>query len=145
VPTFLEGVRHLPKEDEPQFPANGILWRGWNEKTLAEIAQREKPVLLFISDADPFVSPFLREMFYAMPVNETLRALLHESFIPLFINADELPEELKAFGAGSRYHIAILSPYGLTPMVTMDTVQGNPAKAVAGLAQALERLASSWQ
>lgn len=134
----------MANEDEPQFPDAGILWRGWSEETLREIAQRGQPVLLFVADPDPFVWPFLREVFKAVPANAALRPLLHESFIPLLIKADELPIELSALGAGSRYHIAILSPYGLTPMVTVNPVHGSPAEVVDEIALILERLATTW-
>jgi len=134
----------LPKEDKPQFPDAGILWRGWSEETLREIAQREQPVLLFVADPDAFVWPFLREIFKAMPANATLRAFLQESFIALFIKADALPQELKDLGAGSRYHIAILSPYGLTPMVTVNPIHGSPAAVVDDITLTLKRLAATW-
>jgi hypothetical protein len=135
----------LPIQDEPQLPADGILWRGWSEETLAEIAQRNQPVLLFVADPDPFVWPFLRETLRAMPPNTTLRELLHETCIPLFIKVDELPIELNTLGAGSRYHIGILSPYGLTPMVTINPVQGNPAAVVEEIAQTLKHLTVAWR
>ncbi|MGO8952930.1 MAG: hypothetical protein ACLQF2_06280 [Rhodomicrobium sp.] len=135
----------MAEQDEPQFPNDGILWRGWSEETLGEIAKRGHPVLLFVADPDPFVWPFLREIFKAMPANAALRALLKESFMALFIKADELPQELKDLGAGSRYHIAILSPYGLTPMVTVNPVHGNPAAVVDEIASILERLAATWR
>lgn len=135
----------MPDQDAPKFSGEGILWRLWGDDTLGEIAQREQPVLLFVADTDPFVWPFLREIFKAMPANATLRTLLHDRFVPLFIKADELPEELKALGAGSLYHIAILSPYGLTPMVTFNPAQGNPAAAVAEIIQVLQHLATTWQ
>jgi hypothetical protein len=132
------------QQDETQFPEKGILWRGWGDETLRDIAQRAQPVLLFVADPASFVWPFLREIFKAMPANGQLRALLHESFIALHINADALPEFLKELGAGSRFHIAILSPYGLTPMATFDPVHGNPAEVVDEIALALERITPFW-
>jgi hypothetical protein len=102
-------------------------------------------VLLFVADPDPFVWPFLREIVKAMPANTPLRELLHETFVPLFIKVDELPIELNVLGAGSRYHIAILSPYGLTPMATINPVQGNPAAVVEEITQTLNQLAATWR
>ena len=135
----------MTNEDQPQFPNDGILWRGWNDETLGEIAQREQPILLFVADTDPFVWPFLREIFKLMPANIALRDLLHQAFLPLFIKADELPEQLKALGAGSRYHIAILSPYGLTPLLTFNPIRGDPATMIDEITQALNQLAATWQ
>jgi hypothetical protein len=80
-----------------------------------------------------------------MPKNTKLRDLLHESFPALFIKADELPEELKVPGAGSSYHIAVLSPYGLTPLVTFNPVSGNPSKVVNEIVVVLERLLETWR
>lgn len=130
---------------ESQFPEAGILWRGWSDETLSAIAEKQRPVLLFVADPDPFIWPFLQEIFHAMPANAKLRALLHKCFLTLFIKADELPEQLKELGAGSAYHIAVLSPYGLTPMVTIDPVNGKPVDVVAGIVSALERLAGVWR
>lgn len=128
-----------------EFPEQGILWRGWNEETLGIIAEKNWPVLLFVADPDPVVWPFLREIFKAMPANARLRALLSESFPALFIKADEVPEELKDLGAGSRYHIAVLSPSGLTPLVTVNPVNGDPAAVVSEIVRILERLADAWR
>jgi hypothetical protein len=125
-----------------EFPDKGILWRGWNDATLSIINEKQRPVLLFVTD--PFVWPFLREIFKAMPTNTKLRTLLHDSYPALYIEADALPEELKALGAGSRYHIAILSPYGLTPIVTIDPVRGKPAEVISEIVLILERLLTVW-
>ena len=127
-----------------EFPDNGILWRGWDDATLGIINEKQRPVLLFVADSDPAVWPFLREIFKAMPANAKLRTLLHDSYPALYIEADALPEELKALGAGSRYHIAILSPYGLTPIVTIDPVRGKPAEVINEIVLILERLLTVW-
>jgi hypothetical protein len=71
-------------------------------------------VLLVVVNPDPFVWPFLREVFKAMPASLGLRNPLHDTLVLLF-KAEELPEHLKVPGAGSGYHIAILSPHGLPP------------------------------
>ena len=128
----------------PEFPEKGILWHHWNDETLSIINQKQKPVLLFVADPDPFCWPFLREIFKEMPKSSKLRSLLHEFYPALFIKADELPEELRALGAGSRYHIAILSPSGLTPLVTFDPIKGNPSEVVSEIVAVLERLQETW-
>ena len=66
----------------PEFPGDGILWRGCNDETLRLIAERDKPVLLFVANPDPMVWPFLRETFKAMPQNEKLRQLLGDDGCP---------------------------------------------------------------
>jgi len=129
---------------EHDFPDSGILWRGWNEETLRLIRERERPVLLFVADADPMVWPFLRETFKAMPANARLRELLHEFYTPLYIEAPSLPEDLKAFGAGSRYHVAVLSPYGYTPMVWVDVLRP-PDQVIATIVETLERMQDAWR
>ena len=129
----------------PEFPDRGILWRGWEDETLRIINEKQQPVLLFVADTDPFVWPFLRETFKAMPNNIKLRDLLHARFLALYIEADKLPEELKLLGAGSRYHIAILSPYGLTPLMTIDPMGGKPTEIVERIVLALERILENWR
>ena len=129
----------------PEFPGQGILWRGWEDETLRIINEKQQPILLFVPDTDPFVWPFLRETFKEMPKNDRLRDLLHASCIALYIEPDKLPEELKLLGAGSRYHVAILSPYGLTPMITIDPTSGKPAEIVEHIASLLERILQNWR
>ena len=58
----------------------------------------------------------------------------------MFIEVDSIPPDLKALGAGSNYHIAVLSPHGLTPMVTIDPVSGKPAEVVSRIVLILERI-----
>jgi hypothetical protein len=133
-----------PERPEQKFPDSGILWRGWDEETLRLIQQRERPVLLFVADPDPLVFPFLRETFKAMPGNARLRELLHEFYTPLYVEAAALPDDLKAFGAGTRYHVAVLSPHGLTPLVWVD-VRRPPAEVVAAIVDTLERMQDAWR
>src|SRR5712692_7851144 len=114
---------------ENDFPDQGILWRGWDDETLRIIADKQRPVLLFVADPDPFVWPFLREIFKAMPANARLRDLLSDFYLAMYIEADSIPPDLKALGAGSNYHIAVLSPHGLTPMVTIE-IQRSPEEVV---------------
>jgi hypothetical protein len=128
----------------PEFPEGGILWRGWNEETLRIIAEKDKPLLLFVRDPDPFVWPFLRETLKQMPRNARLRELLHTQCVALFLKASALPSELRALGAGSRYHIAVLSPSGLTPLVTIDPTSGAPAQVVENVTAVLERILEHW-
>jgi len=128
-----------------EFPDKGILWRGWTEETLSFINEKQMPVLLFIADPNSPVWPFLREIFKEMPKNGKLRQLLHETYPALYIETDALPDELKLLGAGATYHIAILSPYGLTPMATMDPVTGKPSDVVNELVAILERLLAAWR
>jgi len=133
-----------PETPAPEFPSSGILWRGWNEETLRLVQQRERPVLLFVADPDPLVWPFLRATFTAMPANARLRELLHEFYTPLYIEAPSLPDDLKAFGAGTRYHLALLSPYGFTPLVWVNVLQP-PDKVIAALVDTLERMQDAWR
>ena len=134
----------LAELTENDFPGNVILWRGWNDDTLRIIQEKNRPVLLFVADADPLVWPFLREIFKAMPANAKLRDLLSDFYVALFIEVGSLPPDLKALGAGSNYHIAVLSPYGLTPMVTIE-MQRSPEKVVRSVVAILERLVEPWR
>jgi hypothetical protein len=103
-------------------------------------------VLLFVADTDPLVHPCLRGFFYAAPKNERLRALLHNEIIGLFVEANAVPqEELGLCDAGSGYHLAILSPSGLTPLVTFAVQKGDPEKIVDEVVLVLERLLDGWQ
>ena len=73
---------------DKDFPDKGILWRGWNDDTLRIIQEKNRPVLVFVADTDPFVWPFLREIFKAMPANVRLRQLLNDYYSAMFIKAD---------------------------------------------------------
>ena len=126
------------------FPDRGILWRKWEEATLEFIAAKGRPVFLFVGDRDPTVAPFLRALLRAMPKNAKLRGLLHEQFTALFIEPDAVPEELAMFGAGSKFHVAILAPSGLTPLCTFNLVHGNTDELVDWIVEALERLVGIW-
>lgn len=134
-----------PPPELVDFPDAGIVWKKWHAETEAELARRERPILLFVADPDPMVFPFLRAIFHAMPANARLRELLHDEFPALYIEAGELPETLAMFGAGRRYHIAILSPSGLNPLVVFDPVRGDAAALVAEIVAVLERLLPAWR
>jgi hypothetical protein len=129
---------------EKEFPDKGILWRGWNEETLRIVQEKNRPVLLFVADTGPFVWPFLREIFKVMPTNAGLRELLNDFYLAMFIQADSIPPDLRALGAGTNYHIAVLSPYGLTPMVTIE-IQHSPQEVVSTIIEILERLVDAWR
>jgi hypothetical protein len=123
----------------------GIVWQKWNADTEVALAQRGRPILLFVADTDPKVFPFLRTIFQAMPANARLRKLLLEEFPALYVEAGSIPETLAAVGAGRQYHIAVLSPHGLKPLVVFDPVRGDAAMLVAEIASVLERLLSAWR
>lgn len=127
------------------FPDAGIVWLKWNAETEAELAKRERPILLFVADPDPAVFPFLRAIFQAMPANARLCQLLHVEFSALYAEAGALPEALSAFGAGRQYHIAVLSPYGLNPLVVFDPVRGDAPAVAAEIAGVLDRLLPAWR
>jgi hypothetical protein len=121
------------------------MWLRWEPASLDLIAEKGRPVFLFVGDQNPIVAPFLRALLRAMPRNEKLRRLLHDEFPALFIEAGvTVPEELATFGAGSTFHIAILAPSGLTPLFTFDHVDGDPDERVSSIADALERLVGIW-
>ena len=124
----------------PEFPKDGILWREWNEETIGMIEERDRPVLLFVANPDPFIAPFLEGVLHAMPLNEKLRDLLHDYYIALMVHAGSMPEYLEELDAGSRYNIAILSPAGLTPMVTIDPREGSPEEIVETITKVLQKL-----
>jgi hypothetical protein len=128
-----------------QFPQQGILWRGWNDESLRLIQKKGFPVLIFVADVNALEWPLLKAVFGEMPKNARLRELLHELCPALFLKVDELPNDLTSLGAGSRYHIAVLSPYGLTPMVTFDPASGSAARVVDEIVQVLERLVEAWR
>ena len=133
-----------PETPDHERPGSGIVWRGWNEETLRLVQERERPVLLFVADPDPLVWPFLRETFKAMPGNARLRDLLREFYTPLYVEAASLPDDLKAFGAGSRYHVAVLSPYGFTPLVWVNVLRP-PDEVIATIVDTLERMQDAWR
>lgn len=129
----------------PDFPDKGIIWLRWGNDSLDFIAEKNRPVFLFVGDTDPTIAPFLRALLRAMPKNAKLRGLLHEQFPALFIEANAgVPEELAMFGAGSKFHVAILSPAGLTPLCTINPVHGNTDEVVDWIVEALERLVGIW-
>jgi hypothetical protein len=127
-----------------EFPDRGILWLRWNDETAQLIERKARPVLVFIADPDGTVAPFLREIFRRMPQDAKLRNLLHEFYPALFLEAGEIPEPLRLLGAGTGYHIGILSPSGLTPMVIFD-LHRDPNQVVDEIVLVLERLMPVWQ
>ena len=130
---------------EWEFPRDGILWRKWEKKAVAEILSKDRPVLLFVADRDPVLSPFLHEIFRSLPKNEKLRQILHKEIIGLFLEADAVPEnELGLYGAGKDYHLAILSPSGFTPMATFPFHTCTPSEVVEQIVVTLERLLETW-
>ena len=75
---------------------------------------------MFVADDEPTVWPFLRDF----------QGDAEECQASATAARRLLAEELSALGAGSRYQIAIRSPSGLTPMVIIDPVSGNPDAVV---------------
>lgn len=128
----------------PQLPDDAILWRGWNEETLTYLRDKNRPILLFVADTAPMAFPFLRALFNAMPAHAKLRSQLREDFPALFIKAEELPEYLRDLGAGSSYHVAILSPNGFTPIATIDFMAAPPEELANQISLVLESLKACW-
>lgn len=62
-----------------------------------------------------------------------------------YLEAGAIPLLLADFGAGTRYHIAILSPDGLTPMVVFEPMRGDAAAIAAEIAAVFEQLLSAWR
>jgi hypothetical protein len=129
---------------KPNFPDDGIAWHGWSEATIRKIAEKDRPVLLVVMDPDPTHAPFLRGFLEAAPKSVRLRELLHREFMALYVPLETLPEELSLFGAGSRYHLAILSPSGFTPLVGFHAQMCAPSEVVEQIVVALEGLLQSW-
>lgn len=128
------------KPKSASLSAEDILWHGWSEETEKLIAERNRPVLLFVANPDGTIFPFLREVFRAMPKNPRLRDLLNTYYYGLYVEEPKLPEYFKDLGAGSRYNIAVLSPMGFTPMAVIDPRDGNPEAIVETIAKVLEKL-----
>lgn len=129
---------------KPNFPDDGIAWHGWNEATLAKIAEKDRPVLLLVMDSDPTLAPFLRGFLEAAPKNARLCELLHREFLALYVPQETLPEELSLFGAGGRYHLAILSPSEFTPLIGFHEQMCAPSEVVEQIVVALEGLLQTW-
>jgi len=133
-----------PSSSDAQFPKDGILWHEWNDATRKLIADRNRPVLLFVANQDGMVWPFLRGVFQEMPLNAKLRELLNGYFIGLLMKGGEVPEYFRDLGAGGRFNIAILSPAGLTPMATIDPSKGKPKEIVGTILKVLENLQKTY-
>jgi hypothetical protein len=80
-----------------------------------------------------------------MPLNPKLRELLHDYYLAVMIQVDALPELFSALGAGSRYHIAVVSPAGYTPMATIDPADGKPEEIVETISKLFEKLQKIYQ
>jgi hypothetical protein len=126
-----------------EIPKEGIYWRDY-DVIISLLREKARPVLLFVLDYDGTRFPFLREIFLAMPRNDKLRALLKSSCTAMLLKSDSMPEYMQDLGAGSSYHLAILSPVGLTPLVTFNYVTGQPQILVEQIATALEAVSQSW-
>ena len=130
--------------DNVDYRDRGILWLRWDEATQDFIADKGRPVFVFVASQDPLIRPVLSALLHAMPRNDKLRVLLHEQFPALFLEADAIPEHLESLGAGSSYHVAVLSPAGLTPLAVIDPFSRDPDELVETIAQVLERLVGIW-
>jgi hypothetical protein len=135
-------ITEVVKVMTPQEPS-GIRWRDY-DGIISLLKEKPRPVLLFVLDHDGTRFPFLREIHSAMPRNEKLRTLLNGSCAAMLLKADSMPEYMRDLGAGSSYHVAILSPTGLTPLVTFDFMCGQPEKLVEEIAKALEAVSPFW-
>lgn len=133
-------TNHSTLSSEPLAFEDGILWRSF-EDTKQLLEERTRPVLMFVKDHGPRDWPFLREILRAMPRNDKLRGLLNGPCVPMLLEADALPEYMATLGAGHSYHIAVLSPAGLTTMARFDHTTGDPNALVSVIAGVLERLA----
>lgn len=131
--------------ETPGFPDKGIIWLRWEDAALDFIAEKNRPVFLFVGDRDPLVAPFLTALLRAMPKNAKLRGLLHEQFPALLIEPGAVPEQLAILGAGSTFHVAILSPAGFTPLCTINPVHGDADEVVDWIVEALTRLVGVWK
>jgi hypothetical protein len=130
--------------DQLNFPKDGIRWYEWNDATEKLIAEKNRPVLLFVGNPDPMVWPFLKAVFQAMPLNAELRELLHGYYPALFMKIGSVPEYFSDLGAGKNYHIAILSPAGFTPLATIDPMGGKPVEIVETIAKVLKKLREAY-
>ena len=130
----------MPKSNTPK---DGIPWLSY-EATVALLREAPRPVLAFVLDQDGARWPFLREIFAAMPKSPKLRTLLDGPCAAMLLKADSLPEYLATLGAGCSYHIAVLSPAGLTQMACFDYVTGDPEALVEEIASALAAVAPIW-
>lgn len=126
------------------FPDDGIAWHGWSEATVRKIVEKDMPVLLLVMDPDPTMAPFLHSFLDAAPKNARLRELLHREFMALYVPLEVLPEELSLCGAGSRYHLAILSPTEFTPLVGFHAQMCEASEVAEQIVVALEGLLQSW-
>jgi hypothetical protein len=129
--------------DGVDYRDRGILWLRYDDTTLDFIAKKGRPVFVFVGDRDPLIAPALSALLRAMPHDARLRELLHAEFPALFLEAGETPEYLAALGAGSAFHVAVLAPAGLTPLVTIDVIRDTDA-VVAQIVQVLEALVGIW-
>lgn len=129
----------------PEFKSTpeGIIWRSYDD-TINLLREKSRPVLAFVLDHDGTRWPFLREILRVMPTSVKLCTLLNGPCAAMLLQADSIPQSMTALGAGDAYHIAVLSPAGLTTMLTFDYVTGNPATLVEEIAIALEKLAPIW-
>lgn len=128
---------------DPEVPKDGILWRGYDD-TVVLLKEKPRPVLAFVLDERALEWPFLREIFAAMPKNQRLRTILNDRCVAMLLKTNEIPEFLRCLGLGDSFFIGILSPSGLTPMVTFASVTGDPESLVNEITRALEAVAQSW-
>jgi hypothetical protein len=127
----------------PDYRDRGILWLRCDESALDAIAAKGQPVLLFVGSTDSAATPALRALLRAMPQNAKLRDLLHEHFSALFIEAGaDVPDDFEHL---RDYAVAVLSPVGLTPLVTIDPMLGAADEVVDRIVEILEQLRGIWR
>ena len=122
---------------------DGVRWLRWDEDSERALAETGRPVLVYIADPLDALLAFHKAVFNAIPRNAKLRALLGHTFPALFLLKPEVPEMMAAFGAGERYHLAIVSPHGFNPLVTFDPTRGTPEQIADEIAATLETMAKA--
>jgi len=128
--------------ETPDYRDRGILWLRCDDSSLDAIAAKGQPVFLFVGNTDSVATPALRALLKAIPQNARLRDLLHEHFSPLFIEAGaDVPDDFQHLRA---YEVAVLSPVGLTPIVTIDPTLGTADEVVDRIVEVLEQLRGIW-
>ncbi len=126
----------------PDYRDRGILWLRCDDDALDAIALKGQPVLLFVGNTESAATPALRALLKAMPQNERLRDLLYRHYSALFIEAGaDVPDEFEHL---RDYQVAILSPIGLTPLLTIDPARGTADEVVEHMVDVLEHLRGIW-
>ncbi len=131
--------RKLGTSDMSQTHSNGhtpsaIHWYSWDGSAFSRAMEEDLPIFLYLYA--PWSSPIHR---YELDVlsDERIQQLLHESFVPIQVNALDQPDIYDRYNQGGWPSVCLLTPEG-------DLLHGRGISSATQLQDTLEQVVTYW-